>query len=164
MDIDQVLPQLCVGQSPKTVEDLDMLNHEYGITAVLCLQTDGEIGKATLGWDRMEAYYRNSGMDIRRVPVPGDPDSLRTSLPKCVEVLDGLLRGGHKVYVHCDLGMTRAPTAVVAYLHWVQDWGFEEAIDYVTACRACEPRVKVLQLANADWRKDPSGSGNPVSV
>jgi hypothetical protein len=74
MDIDQVLPQLCVGQSPKTVEDLDMLNHEYGITAVLCLQTDGEIGKATLGWDRMEAYYRIrawtfDGCRCRAIPI-----------------------------------------------------------------------------------------------
>jgi protein-tyrosine phosphatase len=153
MDLDQILPQLLAGDCPRTTSDVDALKYEYGITGILCLQTEDELVRARIESSRLEAHCRESGMEIRRVPVhDNDPESLRRSLPECVSALDSLLRDGHKVYVHCGLGTSRAPTAIIAYLHWVQEWDFEEAVDYVTACRLCTPEVKVLKLANEDYR------------
>lgn len=165
MDLDQILPQLLAGDRPGTTEDLDTLKHEHGITAVLCLQTDDEFAQARINWDHLEAHCRELGMEIRRVPVrDGDPEHLRRVLPDCVRALDGLLREGHKVYVHCGLGTSRAPTSIIAYLHWVQDWDFEEAVDYVSACRLCSPEVKVLKLATEDQRRELSPRTTQVAA
>jgi protein-tyrosine phosphatase len=68
------------------------------------------------------------------------------------------LRDGQKVYIHCSLGVCRAPTVIVAYLHWVQDWEIGEALDYVTACRSCCPDAEMLKLATEDRRREPSNN------
>ena len=165
MDLDQILPQLLAGECPKTTEDLDTLKQEHDITAVLCLQTKDEFAQERIDWDRLEAHYQQSGIEVQRVPVRADtPDRFRRSVPEAVQALDGLLRVGHKVYVHCSLGRCRAPTVIVAYLHWVQDWDLEEALDYVTACRSCAPEVAVLKFATEDWQRDPSRGLKVVSV
>ena len=79
-----------------------------------------------------------------------DPDDLRRQLPKCVEVLDELLRQGHTVYVHCNMGINRSPSIVIAYLHWVQGWDLEKAADNVMECRSCDPYVDAIGLAGED--------------
>jgi protein-tyrosine phosphatase len=158
MDLDQILPQLLTGGCPKTTEDIDTLGQEHGVTAVLCLQSDQELAQAEIDWNRLESRCRKSGIEIRRVPVTGgNPGIFRGSLPESVRALDRLLRDGHKVYIHCSLGVCRAPTVIVAYLHWIQDWEIGEALDYVTACRSCSPDVEVLKLATEDRRQMSSG-------
>ena len=165
MDLDQILPQLLVGECPKATEDIDTLKQEYDVTAVLCLQTEDEFVHREIEWGRLEAHYRESGIETQRVPVRDrDPDVLRRNLPECVRALDGLLRNGHKVYIHCGTGTDRAPTAIIAYLHWVQDWGFEEALDYVTACRSCDPYREAIKLATEDRKKNASRSTSALSV
>jgi protein-tyrosine phosphatase len=157
MDLDQILPQLLTGGCPKTAEDIDSLGQEHDVTAVLCLQTDIELAQAEIDWNGLETRCRQASIEVRRVPVTGcDPDSFRKRLPDSVRALDGLLRDGHKVYVHCSLGVCRAPTVIVAYLHWIQDWEIAEALDYVTACRSCTPDLEALKRATEDWRQEPS--------
>ena len=165
MDLDQILPQLLAGECPKTTEDIDTLGQEYGVTTVLCLQAEDELAYWKIDWERLETRYRESGIEVQRVPVrDGDPECLRRSLPECVRVLDRLLRNGHKVYIHCSLGRSRAPTVIVAYLHWIQDWDLGEALDYVTACRPCDPHVRVLKLATEDRQRESSRSTDALSV
>jgi protein-tyrosine phosphatase len=155
MDLDQILPQLLTGGCPKATDDIDALWQEHGVTAVLCLQTDQELAQAGIDWNCLETRCRQSDIEVRRVPVTGcDPDGFRRKLPESVRVLDGLLRDGHKVYIHCSLGVCRAPTVIVAYLHWIQDWEIEEALDYVTACRSCSPDTATLKLATDDRRQE----------
>jgi len=156
MDLDQILPQLLAGACPQTTEDIDTLKDDYDISAVLSLQTDDELACSKTGWDSLEAHYRAADIEFRRVPTP-DPasEAFRRRLPECARVLDGLLRQGHKVYIHCGTGTCRAPTVVIAYLHWAQDWDIEEALDYVTACRTCNPQVEAIRLASEDRQRDP---------
>jgi hypothetical protein len=160
MDLDQILPQLLAGECPATAEDVETLKHEHDVTAVLCLQTNEEIAHGGIDWENLEACYRVSDIEIRRVPVRDcDPELLRRSLPECVRALDRLLREGHKVYIHCSMGSNRAASAVIAYLHWVQDWDLDEAVDYVTACRSWEPHLGMIQAATEDRRRaSPSDS------
>ena len=119
MDASQILPNLFVGTFPGSPEDIDRLRRE-GVTAVLNVQTDEDMADWGVDWDRMESYYRETGIEVRRVPVRDfDPDDLRRKLPRCVEALDELLHQGHTVYVHCNMGVNRSPSIVIAYLHWV---------------------------------------------
>lgn len=153
MDVSQVLPNLFVGTFPKSPEDIDGLRRE-GIKAVLNAQTDEDMAHWSVDWRRMESYYRQAGVEVRRVPVQDfDKDDLRRQLPECVSVLDELLRKGHTVYVHCNMGVNRSPSIVIAYLHWIQGWSLEKATDHVMECRSCDPYLDAIELAGEDRKR-----------
>jgi protein-tyrosine phosphatase len=151
MDVSQIHPNLFVGSYPGSPEDIDQLRQEFGITAVLNAQTDEDMASWGVNWDGLESYYRTTGIEVRRVPVRDfDPDDLRRNLPRCVEVLDELLCQGRTVYVHCNMGINRSPTIVIAYLDWVLGWDLEKATDHVLKCRSCDPYVDAIGLAGED--------------
>ncbi|SRR5208282_5760960 len=151
MDVSQILPNLCVGSFPKSPEDIDRLKKDFGITAVLNVQTDDDMAYWGVNWHRLVSYYRESGIEVRRVQVEDfNPGDLRRQLPECVEVLDELLRQGHMVYVHCNMGINRSPSIVIAYLQWIQGLDLDKATVHVLQCRSCDPYVDVIELAGED--------------
>jgi protein-tyrosine phosphatase len=131
--------------------DVDRLRRDFGVTAVLSLQTDQDMTFWGVDRFRLEPYYRQSGVELRRAPVRDfDPDDLRRRLPQCVEALDELLRQGRIVYVHCNMGVNRSPSVAIAWLHWIEGWDLQEATAHVMKCRPCDPYVDVIQLAGED--------------
>ena len=77
IDVSQILPNLFVGTFPKSTEDIDRLRRE-GITAVLNVQTQEDFAYWGVNWYRLRPYYREAGVEVRRVPVRDfDPDDLR---------------------------------------------------------------------------------------
>ena len=156
MDCDQISPCLLVGTCPIDATDVDELGR-LGVTAVLNVQTDADLAVWGIRWDALEAQYRASNIDARRVPIRDfDPDALRRSLPKCVEVLDEFVRGGHTVYVHCTAGINRSPSTVISYLHWIEGQDLDEAVAHVTQCRCCDPYVEAIRLATQDRKSSES--------
>lgn len=112
MHLNQILPQLFVGSCPTSADDIDHLKADYGITAILNLQTDHDFDYWDLDWNRIEARCRALGIDVRRIPVRDfDGLDLRKRLPDCVRTLDELLRDGRTVYIHCNVGTGRSPSA-----------------------------------------------------
>ena len=165
MDVSQILPNLFVGSYPKSPEDIDSLRCNFGITAVLNVQTDEDMAHKGIHWDDLEPHYREADVEVRRVPVRDfDPDDLRRQLPECVEVLDELLRKGHTVYVHCNMGVNRSPSIVVAYLHWIQGRSFEKAADHVMKCRSCDPYLDAIELAGEVWKRKEVGQAGPRGI
>ena len=154
MDVSQILPNLFVGTFPKGPVDIDRLRRE-GVTAVLNVQTDDDMGYWGVNWNRMESHYREAGIEVRRVPVQDfSKDDLRRQLPKCVDVLDELLREGRTVYVHCNMGINRSPSIAIAYLYWIQGWELEKATDHVMKCRSCDPYLDAIELAGEDRKRN----------
>ena len=43
MDISEILPKLFVGSFPEDAKAIDRLRHDFGITAVLGVQTDDDL-------------------------------------------------------------------------------------------------------------------------
>jgi len=153
MGVSQILPNLFVGSFPTSTDDIDRLRRE-GVTAVLNVQTDDDMAHWGVNWRRLEPYYREAGVEVRRVPVRDcDKDDLRRQLPRCIEVLDDLLRQGRNVYVHCNMGINRSPSIVIAYLHWVLGWDLEKAADHVMKCRSCDPYLDAIGLAGEDRKR-----------
>lgn len=151
MDFDQILPNIYVGACPRSTEQIDQLKRDFGITAVLNLQTEEDFAYWGINWDALAAHYRDSGMVARRTPTQDfNPDALRRNLPHCVQTLDDLLREGHTVYVHCSAGINRSPSTVIAYLLWVEQWDWDRAVDQVTSRRKCDPYMDVIRLATED--------------
>jgi atypical dual specificity phosphatase len=153
MDYSKILPRLYCGSCPESTGDIDALRSEIGVTAVLSLQTEEDLNYWEINWNRLAAHYQKLGIDIRRVPVQDfSPDDLRRKLPRCVDVLNELLHSGRTVYVHCNAGVNRSPSVVIAYLHWIEGWALEQALVHVRACRDCDPYMEAIQLATGDAR------------
>lgn len=66
MDYSQILPRLFVGPCPKDRDDIDRLNNETGVTAVVNLQTDGDFSYWGIDWPVLEALYRETEVEVRR--------------------------------------------------------------------------------------------------
>lgn len=155
MNLDQVLPQAFVGSCPECTEDIDCLQREFSISAVLNLQTDEDFQYLNLDWDTLEEHYHESAIRLRRVPVRDfDPVDLRRNLPQCVRTLNELLENDGIVYVHCNMGLGRSPSVVITYLHWVHQWDLERAAEHVTRCRPCSPNLDAIRLASEDLARD----------
>jgi protein-tyrosine phosphatase len=142
--------KLLVGSCPMTAGDVGQLKAE-SITAVLNLQTDEDLKQRDIDWPAMEDAYRAHGMEIRRLPIADfSPQDMRRKLRAAVGLLDGLIRAGHVVYVHCNAGINRAPTVAVAYLHWIEKWDLMAAYAHVISCRPCDPYVQEIQMAEEE--------------
>lgn len=151
MDLDQILPTVFVGSCPKYPADLDSLRADYGVTAVLNLQTDEDFGYWGIDWSLLAEYYQTTGLLLCRIPVRDlEPRDLRRNLIRCVKVLDQLLRDGHVVYVHCTAGINRSPSVLVAYLHWIVRVPLEDAAEFVMHRRHCDPYLDAIELATED--------------
>lgn len=149
MNLDKVFSQVFVGSHPESVGDIDRLQRDFGVTAVLNLHTQEDIEDLNLPWETLREHYRTSNIELRRVPVRDfDREDLRTNLKGCVDVLRLLLDDGHTVYVHCTAGVGRSPSVVIAYLHWVEKWNLDRAIEQVTTRRGCSPDVVAIQTAD----------------
>jgi hypothetical protein len=151
MTLGQPLPRLFVGSCPATIDDIDSLKTDHGITAILNLQTDDEIDHGESGRNRIEGRCDASGIEVRRIPVEAfdGKDGLR-NLCRCVAALDELLQKGHAVCIHCNLGTVRSPSVVIAYLVWRQGWKLTDAVDHVQRCHPCSPDIAAILLADGD--------------
>ena len=151
MHLSQVLPQLFVGSCPTNTDDINHLKVDYGITAILNLQTDHDFDYCELDWGRIESRCNELGIAVRRIPVRDfDGEDLRRKLSQCVQALDILLKNGQTVYIHCNVGMGRSPSVAIAYLVWRQSWNLDDAIEHVTRCRSCSPNIEAIVQAGSD--------------
>jgi predicted protein tyrosine phosphatase len=146
----QILPQLFIGSHPRTIEDIQRLRREAGITAVLNIHTDDDMRAANLDWPPLEAHYRSCPIVLRRAPIIEEQVELRAKLYACIQALSQLLAEGHTVYLHCTAGIGRAPTVAIGYLHTCLGWELEEAIEHVKQVRQCSPHLEALRLALGD--------------
>jgi protein-tyrosine phosphatase len=152
MDCDQVLPQIVVGAYPETTADIDRLKQDFGVTAVLNVQSEEDDRIQHIPWPELEEHYRRSAIEVRRVPVTDfDRADLCRNLPECVGALRELIEEGRTVYVHCTAGMGRSPTVVIAYLHWVENWDLLDAAAHVESRRRCSPDLQAIRMAGSDF-------------
>jgi protein-tyrosine phosphatase len=148
MVIDRILPNLLVGSCPECIGDVDCLKRDFGVTAVLSVQTDEDLSYWGINWEKTKDSYDRLDVEARRVPVRDfDPDDLCRMLPKCVGVLDKLLGEGHTVYLHCNGGVNRSPTIAIAYLCWIKGWALEEATAHVMQHHPCQPYLEAIRRA-----------------
>lgn len=144
--LDVVHPGLLVGEYPN-LADVAWLRDTHGVGAVVCLQDDADLASKRLRLAELRAAYRDAGIVFDHVPVPdGDPELLAERLPIIVEVVHAHLAAGTTVYLHCNAGMNRAPTAAIAYLHRHGGLGLAAAVEAVKQRRSCVPYVRALEL------------------
>jgi protein-tyrosine phosphatase len=144
--LDAIGPGLVVGEYPN-LADVEWLRDTHGIGAVVCLQDDADLASKRLRLTELRAAYLKAGIAFDHVPVPdGDAEFLADRLPLIVEVIHSHVEVGSTVYLHCNAGMNRAPTAAIAYVYRHGGLPLAAAIELVKERRLCVPYVRALEL------------------
>ena len=143
--LNAIRPDLLVGEYPGPA-DVAWLRDEHGVTAVVSLRDDADLASKGLVLAALEAAYRAHGVAFHRIPVPdGDDRHLVARLADIVALLTQLLDGGARIYLHCNAGFNRAPTAAIAFLHVREGLPLATARDLVKSRRACVPYMRALE-------------------
>ena len=144
--VDTIVPGLVVGEYPN-LADVEWLRDTHGISAVVCLQDEADLASKRLRLAELRAAYVRAGIAFDHIPVPdGDPEFLADRLPIIVEVVHAHREAGATVYLHCNAGMNRAPTAAIAYVHRYGGLDLAAAVELVKSRRLCIPYVRALEL------------------
>ena len=145
MDSDRIAANLFVGSCLLGRKELEELR-SLGVSAILSLQTEQDMGERGIEWEEKEAFAAK--LVFRSVPVRDfDAADLQRKLPECVMALDRMLKAGHTVYLHCTAGTGRSPTVAAAYLHWCLAWPLERALAHVRDARDCSPNAEAICCA-----------------
>jgi protein-tyrosine phosphatase len=140
-----IRPALLVGEYP-TPEDAAWLRDEHGVTVVVSLQDDADLASKGLRLAALERAYREHGVAFHRIPVPdGDDRNLAARLGEIVALVGEVIDAGGRVYLHCNAGFNRAPTAAIAYLHVREGLPLAAARDAVKRLRHCVPYMRALE-------------------
>ena len=151
-DLTLILPQLLIGAYPRP-RDAAWLRTAHHVTAVLSLQDDSDLVSKGLRLHELERAYARQALAFQRVPVPdGDTHTFAARLDEIVAHLTRFVRHDHRVYVHCNAGMNRAPTVAIAYLHAAHGWTLPVARDFVKERRHCVPYMQLLQARYANLK------------
>src|SRR5438445_12626641 len=87
----QILPRLYIGSHPRTIDDIERLRREAGITAVLNIHTDDDMRAVNVDFPPLEAHYKTFPIVLRRAPVIEEQIELRAKLWQCIQALSELL-------------------------------------------------------------------------
>jgi len=99
---------------------------EHGIRAVVQIQS-AEV-----------APFFPACFDYHRITLPDLPTSnLLRYLPDTLRFIHDAIQLQKKVFVHCDAGISRSTSVVIAYYMAVRQWPYRQALDFVRARRSC---------------------------
>ena len=133
---DTIRHDLTIGSCPRGPADLDRLQAEARISAVLSLQHDECLEKLEIDYPRLARHGRAQGLRMERSPMRDfDPEDQRRRLPEAVRILHDLLSQGHRVYLHCTAGINRSSLVAVAYLTWIEGQPLDDAMALLQGAR-----------------------------
>ena len=137
--------QLAVGSYPHTPDHVHFLRERLGVTAVLNLQSDVDLRMRGVDWTVMWPLYTRLGVQTSRVPILDfTPTDLAKHLDKAVDALATFVSKGRKVYVHCNAGLNRSPSVVIAHLASNRSLDLQSATTWLESRHDCVPYPDVL--------------------
>ena len=82
--------------------------------------------------DRVTQYFKDKGVYYYKFSLRDyDDTKFKLCSQPVIDLLHMLISNGCKVYIHCHLGVSRAPTIVVAYLIKYHGYSLIDAVEYV---------------------------------
>ncbi len=139
---------LFVGSAPQSDVDVARLA-QMKITAVLSLQSDADLRAHRIDWPKLQSAYQFNSIHAQRFPIIDfDEFDLGEKLPAPVRTLNQMLDLEHRVYVHCNAGICRAPATVLAYLCHYRNMSIEDGLAYLRRERPqVHPYVSSVSVA-----------------
>eukprot|EP00741_Cyanophora_paradoxa_P003495 tig00000711_g3394.t1 len=131
LDLNEITGEIFSGSYPQTDGDVEMLRNA-GITAVLNVMTEEDLHHRQVNWIELLRSYDLRSIRVERLPIRDfDQEELLRKLGEAVRLLDRLVREGHKVFVHCTAGISRAPAIVLSYLVWCRGYKPDGAFQFI---------------------------------
>ena len=116
INFDRIENNIFIGTAPQNDVDVTRLA-KMKITAVVSLQSDHDLAGLRIDWKKLQSNYQDNNVSIQRFPIIDfDEVDLGNRLAEPIQALNALLAVGHRVYVHCNAGICRAPATVLGYL------------------------------------------------
>jgi protein-tyrosine phosphatase len=143
--VTELLPELLIGEYPRP-QDAAWLRQTHGVTAVLSLQDDDDLKIKGLDLPSLAASYEHAGIAMVRIPVPdASADHLARALESVLAQVYAMTEAGGRVYLHCNAGINRAPTAAIAFIHVHRTMALKDAVNHVRKRRVCAPYTVMLE-------------------
>jgi atypical dual specificity phosphatase len=131
INFDHIEADIFLGSAPASSVDVARLA-TMKITAVLSLQSDEDFKTHQINWEKLQSAYNYNKILLQRFPILDfDEIDLGKRLAEPVQALHLLLSAGHRVYVHCNAGVCRAPATVLGYLCHYRGMTLAEGLDYI---------------------------------
>ncbi|MBK8175058.1 MAG: dual specificity protein phosphatase family protein [Rhodospirillales bacterium] len=148
----EVRDDLVLGSSPMTVDDIENIREQTGATALLSLQSDACRAHYNIDFADHRDFGERRQIAMVNAPMYDfDASEQRRSLPYAVRSLRDLLCAGHKTYVHCTSGYSRAPLAALGYLTFVEKETTENATATILAAQPeADPSWEAYHGCRAD--------------
>ena len=157
INFSRIESDIFLGSAPQTRVDVSRLK-QMKITAVLSLQSDGDLSAHKIDWEKLSSAYQHSDITVQRFPIIDfDENDLADKLAKPVKALHNLLTVGHRVYVHCNAGVCRAPATVLGYLCHARGMTIEQGLEYIRRNRPqANPYLGAVQKTLSQLAQEPS--------
>lgn len=148
INFSRIEPAIFVGSAPQNSIDVSRLA-QMKITSVISLQSDADLKSHNIDWNKLQSAYREFDIYVQRFPIIDfDEVDLGQKLPAPVKALNTVLALQHRVYVHCNAGICRAPATVLTYLCHYRGMSKEEGLEYIRKERPqVHPYMNAVTLA-----------------
>lgn len=148
INFDQIEENIFLGSSPQSGVDATRLK-QMKITAVLSLQSDADFKSHRIDWKKLQRAYQLNDIMVQRFPIIDfDENDLGNKLAEPVKALNSLLAVSHRVYVHCNAGVCRAPATVLGYLCHYREFEIDTGLAYLREKRPkVHPYISAVEKA-----------------
>ena len=123
--------EIFIGSAPQNSIDVGRLK-AMKVSAVVSLQSDQDLKDYRINWSKLQSDYQSNAISVHRFPIRDfDEIDLGNRLGEPATQLHHLLSIGHRVYVHCNAGICRAPATVLSYLCHYRGVSINEGLTYI---------------------------------
>jgi hypothetical protein len=138
---------LAVGSYPQSPEQILFLRDNLAVGAVVNLQSDTDLRARGIDWSVMWPVYTRCGLLTSRVPIRDfAPADLAKHLDLAVQAIGQFRDQGRKVYVHCNAGLNRSPSVIIAHLVASKGLSVNAATKWLEERHDCVPYPDVLKV------------------
>lgn len=146
INFDRIEADIFLGSAPASSVDVARLK-PLKVTAVLSLQSDEDFRTHQINLEKLLSAYAYNHIQLFRFPILDfDEVDLGNRLAEPVQELHRLLVSGHRIYVHCNAGVCRAPATLLGYLCHYRGMSLDDGLAYI---RARRPQANPYQSAVA---------------
>lgn len=159
INFNRIESEIFLGSAPQTSVDVSRLK-QMKVTAVLSLQSDSDFKTHRIDWKKLQAAYQYNDITVQRFPITDfDENDLAIKLADPVRALESLMVIGHRVYVHCNAGVCRAPATVLGYLCHSRGMTLKQGLEYIRKNRPqANPYQDAVRKALLELAKDSKPS------